>query len=141
MAILRSIVYVSTATGELTTIELEALLMHARAFNHQHRVTGVLLHSGLRFMQCFEGAPVDVSEVYDRIKRSSQHKDIVEYMDCQIAERAFSSWAMGLAKPAESEMLTLSTAEWSRSTQQAFSAESPTGLEMLKVFWSMRPSV
>jgi hypothetical protein len=100
-------------------------------------VTGVLLYGGLRFMQCFEGAPDDVHKVHERIRRSSQHKDIVEYMDCQINERALGSWAMGLAKPAESEMLTLSTAQWSRSTQKPFSPASPAGLEMLKVFWGM----
>lgn len=138
MTNLRSVVYVSTATRELTTTELEALLTHARTFNHQHHVTGVLLHSGPNFMQCFEGAPDDVREVYERVKRSSQHKDIVEYMDCELSERAFGSWAMGAATLAESEMLTLSTAEWSQSTQHAFSAKSPAGLEMLKVFWSMR---
>lgn len=134
----RSVVYVSTATRELPTSELEALLTVARAFNLEHGVTGVLLYSGPSFMQCFEGAPADVHAVYERIQRSSQHRDIVEYMDCMVPERAFGSWEMGVARPAESEILTLSTAQWSRSTQQAFSAESPAALEMLKVFWSLR---
>lgn len=137
MTIFRSIVYVSTPTHDLTTTELETLLIDAQAFNRKHHVTGVLLYSGLHFMQCFEGAPEGVHEVYERVKRSSQHKDIVEYMNCQVAERAFGSWAMGLAKPAESEMLSLSTAQWSQSTQKPFSPASPAGFEMLKVFWSM----
>lgn len=138
MGQLRSIVYVSTATRAMTTAALESLLTDARAFNLKHHVTGVLLHNGFSFMQCFEGAPEDTHAVYGRIKRSSQHKDIVEYMDCQIPQRTFSSWEMGSANPTESEVLRLSTARWSRSTQQPFSAESPVGLEMLKVFWSLR---
>lgn len=135
---LRSIVYVSSAAHELTTVELEALLANARAFNREHHVTGVLLHIGPHFMQCLEGAPDDVGKAYDRIKRSSQHKDIVEYMDCEVAERTFGSWEMGSAKSATSELLALSTAEWSRATQQASTFESPAGLKMLKVFWNMR---
>ena len=138
MSLLRSIVYVSVAAHALTTLEFEALLKNARAFNLAHRVTGALLHSGPTFMQCIEGAPGDVDEVYDRIKNSSQHRDLVEYMDCPIDKRAFGSWDMGLANATESEMLTLSTAAWSRSGQQPFSAESPAGLELLKVFWSLR---
>ncbi len=138
MHTLRSVVYVSTATHEFTTLELETLLASARSFNHEHGVTGVLLYSGPTFMQCFEGAPDDVQAVYDRIKRSARHKDIVEYMDGEIAKRTFGSWEMGLARSTLSEMVTLSTSEWSRSTRQPFSADSPVGLEMLKIFWSLR---
>ncbi len=122
----------------MTTADLEALLADARAFNREHQVTGVLLHSGRNFMQCLEGAPEDVGKAYERVKRSSQHQDIVQYMDCQVAKRTFGSWDMGLAEPAASELLALSTAAWSRVTQQPASFESPVGLELLKVFWSMR---
>jgi hypothetical protein len=135
---LRSIVYASTATHALTTADLESLLANARAFNHKHQVTGVLLHSGANFMQCLEGAPENVGAAYERIKRSSQHQDVVEYMDCEVDKRTFGSWDMGLAEPAESELLALSTAEWSRATQQPSSFESPMGLALLKVFWNMR---
>jgi hypothetical protein len=138
MNALRTIVYVSSSTHDLTTADLEALLADARAFNRQHQLTGVLLHIGPHFMQCLEGAPDDVGKAYERIKRSSQHKDIVEYMDCEVAERTFGSWEMGSAKSATSELLALSTAEWSRATQQASTFESPAGLKMLKVFWNMR---
>ena len=135
---LRSIVYASTATHALTTADLESLLTDARAFNREHQVTGVLLHSGANFMQCLEGAPEDVGKAYDRIKRSSQHQDVVEYMDCEVPQRTFGSWDMGLAEPAESELLALSTAEWSRAIQQPSSFESPMGMALLKMFWSMR---
>jgi hypothetical protein len=135
---LRSVVYASTSTYALTTADLEALLADARAFNREHQVTGVLLHSGAHFMQCLEGAPENVGKAYERIKQSSQHQDIVEYMDGEVAQRTFGSWDMGLAEPAESELLALSTAEWSKSTQRPSSFESPMGLELLKVFWNMR---
>jgi hypothetical protein len=45
---------------------------------------------------------------------------------------------MGLAETADSELLGLSTAAWSKAAQQPFSFESPVGLELLKVFWNMR---
>jgi hypothetical protein len=135
---IRSIVYASSATHELTTAALEALLASAQFFNREHQVTGVLLYSGNHFMQCLEGSPEDVGKAYERVKGSSQHKDIVEYMDGEVAKRSFGSWDMGLAQPAESEFLALSTANWVRATQQPASFDSPSGLEMLKVFWNMR---
>lgn len=137
MSALHSVVYASTATQPMTTIELEDLLNDARAFNLAHGVTGVLLCSGSSFMQCFEGAPEDTRLVYDRIKRSSKHQDIVEYLDDPIAERAFGSWEMGLVQPTESELLKLSTEEWSKSTRDGFSPGSPRGLELLKMFWQV----
>jgi hypothetical protein len=135
---LRSIVYVSSAAHELTTAELEALLADARAFNREHEVTGVLLHSGPYFMQCLEGGAEDVGKAYERIKQSSQHKGIVEYMDSPVAERTFGSWEMGSAQAATSELLSLSNAEWSKTIQEPSSFESPLGLQMLKVFWNLR---
>lgn len=134
MTVLRCIVYVSTVMSELTTIELKALLTRARAFNLERRVIGVLLCTGLIFMQCFESAPDDVYEVHGRMQLSSQHTDIVEDMDRQFPERTFGSWEMSLAKPAESKVAMLSAAEWSRSAQQALRVESPAGLQMLKMF-------
>ena len=135
---LRSLVYASTASHALTTADLESLLADARAFNREHQVTGVLLYSGANFMQCLEGAPEDVGAAYERIKRSSKHHDLVEYMDGEVPQRTFGSWDMGLAEPAESELLALSTAEWSKATQQPSSFESPVGLGLLRMFWSMR---
>lgn len=135
---LRSLVYASTATHALTTADLESLLADARAFNREHQVIDVLLYSGANSMQCLEGVPEDVGAAYERIKRSSQHQDIVEYMDCEVPQRTFGSWDMGLAEPAESELLALSTAEWFRATQQPSSFKSPVGLALLKMFWSMR---
>jgi len=143
MKYLRSIVYASSVTRQLTTAEMERLLVNARTYNQQHQITGVLLHSGFNFMQCLEG-PVDaVGKVYERVRRSSQHKDIVEYMDREMSTRSFGSWNMGLAETADSELLGLSTAAWSKAAwskaaQQPFSFESPVGLELLKVFWNMR---
>jgi hypothetical protein len=136
---IRCVVYASSASYRLATAELEVLLADARAFNHEHQITGVLLHSGAHFMQCLEGAPQDVAKAYERIQRSSQHQDIVEYMDDEIAKRTFTSWDMGVAQINASELLTLSTAEWSRTTQQPASFDSPVGLKLLNVFWNMRP--
>ena len=135
---LRSTVDVSSAAHELTTAELEALLADARAFNREHQVTGVLLHSEPCFMQCLDGGAEDAGKACARIKQSSQYKGIVEYMDSQVAERTFGCWEMGSAQSATSELLSLSNAEWSKTNQEPSSFASPLGLQMLKVFWNLR---
>ena len=73
---LRCIVYVSSATHELTTAHLEALLTDSRTYNHEHQVTGVLLHSGPNFMQCLEAHSEALDKVYKRLT-SSHRKETV----------------------------------------------------------------
>jgi hypothetical protein len=137
MTDIQTIVYVSTATHLLSMAELDALLADARVFNHAHDVTGVLLYHEGNFMQCMEGPPKGVSKVYERICRSSQHKDIIELLNQPTEERSFPDWHMGLTQATASELLNLSTAQWrivDALAPETRSASSP-GLALLRVFW------
>lgn len=139
MSPLHSIVYTSTAVSPMNSGDLEALLVDARNFNRQNAITGVLLQSGDNFMQCFEGPEDAVQRVYLRIHGSRQHTDVLEFMNLPIQKRTFSNWAMGSAMTTRSELLALSTVQWSQSNSELnFSPFTPPGLAMLQVFWSMR---
>jgi Sensors of blue-light using FAD len=139
MSLLRSIVYVSTASRSMDSDALERLLLSAREFNRGAGITGALLYSGTHFMQCFEGPEDAVLSVYQRIAASRLHTELVEYMNTLVPQRAFGEWTMGSATATESELLTLSTAQWCKSTSELnFSPSSPPGLQLLQVFWSMR---
>jgi len=141
MPTLRSITYTSTPTRAMSPQDLEALLAAARDFNRQNEVTGVLLYSGSHFMQCFEGPDEAVQKVYARILASSKHKDVVVMMEEPITQRAFGSWLMGSAKATESELLKLSTEQWTqRSSETTYPPAMPSGLGMLQVFWGLRPT-
>lgn len=136
---LHSIVYTSTAVCPMSSSDLEALLVDARNFNHQNEITGVLLHSGSHFMQCFEGPEDAVQRVYQRIRSSRKHTYVLEFMNLPIQKRTFSDWAMGSAITTPSELLALSTAQWRQlNSELNFSPFTPPGLAMLQVFWSMR---
>ena len=141
MSPLHSIVYTSTAVCPMNAGDLEALLVDARNFNRLNAITGVLLHSGDHFMQCFEGPEDAVQRVHQRILGSRQHTDVLEFMNLPIQKRTFSDWAMGSAMTTPSELLALSTATWNQlSSELAFSPFTPPGLAILQVFWSMRQS-
>ena len=136
---LRSIVYTSAAVRPLNSGDLDALLVDARNFNGHNAITGVLLHSGSNFMQCFEGPEEAVQRVYQRILGSRTHTDVVEFMNLPVQQRTFSGWAMGSAMTTPSELLALSTAQWSQfNSELTFSPFTPPGLAILQVFWSMR---
>lgn len=139
MTALRSIVYVSTASRPMDSDELEKLLVEARRLDRQNGITGVLLHSEGNFMQCFEGPEEAVQSTYRRILASSRHKALIELMNDPILHRTFSAWEMGSATPTGSELISLSTAQWHlMNDQPSFSAASPPGLKLLKIFWRKR---
>lgn len=138
MPALHTIAYVSTATHLLSVAALDALLADARAFNLARGITGVLLYHEGNFMQCIEGPPEALREVYARICRSPQHKDIIELLNQSTLERSFSDWHMGLTHATASELLSLSTAQWrcvDALAPQTTSATSP-GLALLRDFWN-----
>lgn len=136
MSLLQSIVYVSSASREMSVDELEALLKDARAENLKSDVTGVLLCDGGNFMQCFEGPERSIPHIYGRIRASHQHHNIIELMNERVERRSFAGWEMALAQPTSSELLALSTARW---TGQAVGTVSDSpggdGLGLMKALW------
>jgi hypothetical protein len=94
MVDLHALVYVSTATHQLSLPEIRHLLERARARNIQEGITGVLLYSHGNFMQYLEGTSSGMSKVYDIIKADPLHKGIIELLREPIPSREFSGWSM-----------------------------------------------
>lgn len=136
MSALQSIVYVSTATHEMSEAELESLLLESRRLNTESRITGMLLYSGGGFMQCFEGAPEAVQRTYKRIRGSGQHHGLIELADEPTEARSFPDFQMGFVRAARSQALKLSTALWrSRLGAHTPSADDASGIALLESFW------
>lgn len=131
---LRTLVYVSSATRLLSEAELESILNDARRNNRAHGVTGVLLHNDGNLVQCIEGPPEGVRQVFDRIQVSRRHHGIMILLDEPIAARCFDDWDMGFAQPAASELLNLSTAHWREQLASKDGVRS-RGLRQLRSFW------
>lgn len=116
MSGLHTIVYVSHAEGEASDAELERILDVSRRNNARDGITGALLHRDGSFMQCLEGEEAVVRATFGRISVDPRHSGVLVLMDEAIEGRAFPSWSMAHLQPTESEMLALTTADWSSST-------------------------
>lgn len=139
MSALRCVVYVSSAVRLLNELELEQLMESARKFNAESGITGVLLYYDGTFFQYFEGPETAVEQVYERIRRSPLHWNLIELFRSGIVRRLFEDWYMGLARPQASELLKIRNAEWQRQIQPLLPlhAESlPEGLRLLAGFWA-----
>jgi hypothetical protein len=92
---LRTLTYVSSATGALEQPQLLALLDSARRHNEAADVTGLLLHRGNAFFQILEGPETSVREIYQRICDDDRHDNIELLIDEPTSKRQFPDWRMG----------------------------------------------
>lgn len=92
-----SIVYVSTATGNLSEAALLRLLRRARCANQQAGITGVLMYGGGQFMQVLEGCPAAVRRLYARIEADPCHSRLEKLADGPLPRREFAGWHMSFA--------------------------------------------
>ena len=71
-------------------------------------VTGALLHQDGSFFQYFEGSESGVGQVYSRIMGSRMHRGLIELVCEPADQRHFSTWSMGFAESAGSELQAIS---------------------------------
>lgn len=64
--------------------------------NGRMNVSGLLHYNGDHFLQVLEGGSVEVSALYHRIARDTQHTNIILMACTDMRERMFPSWSMGL---------------------------------------------
>lgn len=92
--VLERLVYQSTARHEFGSLHLFSLLTMARLRNSALSITGHLLYHDGRFVQCLEGSPKHVEQVWQRVLRDDRHHEIQLLVRGPAQERRFSQWAM-----------------------------------------------
>lgn len=89
------LVYVSSATREMSEEDLLYLLEQSRDRNKRQNVTGMLLYAGGNFFQVLEGDKKDVEEIYAAIVSDERNTGNIELIKENINERTFPDWSMG----------------------------------------------
>ncbi len=93
-----SLAYYSTASSPMSAAELGGIVEAAQRNNAANDITGMLCHYDGSFLQFLEGPEDAVSRTFDRIKRDSRHRQILEVDRRPIAGRAFGEWSMAAVK-------------------------------------------
>lgn len=90
-----SVSYVSTETDPFDDERLAALLAQSRRSNHEHDLTGMLLHRRRRFFQVLEGPQDAVDALIAKIREDARHHDIRILLRENLDDRRFDEWTMG----------------------------------------------
>lgn len=111
---LHHFVYLSRATAPLGVEALQTLLQKARAYNHAHRITGLLLYSdgpnntpGI-FFQILEGPEAAIRSLMSHIRLDGRNAELHVLVDGPAEQRMFPEWAMCFTAlvPPDMEALT-----------------------------------
>lgn len=92
---LHRVIYISSASGDASHIELDRILTTARINNSTLGVTGLLLVHDGAFFQVLEGPPEMVDLIFASIKKDRRHAGLIVLESARVTERAFPHWAMG----------------------------------------------
>ncbi|MGI4759338.1 MAG: BLUF domain-containing protein [Janthinobacterium lividum] len=103
------VIYHSIAAGGgMGPDALASLLRQARAYNHAHRITGLLLYAAdtQEFVQVLEGPQAEVQHLYATIARDPRHKHAFVLHEGREEARMFPDWRMGFAPAAAQDVRT-----------------------------------
>ncbi len=103
MTKLYEIIYCSALAPEEQVTVIAKILAHARVFNFERAITGLLVFDGLRFLQHFEGPQAEVEALMDRIARDPRHVDVQVLYQGPLAQRRYERFDLGYAEPDDAE--------------------------------------
>ena len=89
------VIYISSATRNMSEDDLLMLLEECRKNNQQKNITGMLLYREGAFLQVLEGEDKDVEEIYKHISMDERHTGLYLIEKAEIPERNFPNWHMG----------------------------------------------
>lgn len=137
MSKLETLAYVSKATRELASVEVDGILADARKFNGENQISGVLFYSDGRFFQVIEGSSEAIEAVFERIESAQAHQDIETLLHEEIEDRNFADWHMGFVSPPTSVMQELAQADWHASMPVTRpNLRKSKGLSLASYHWS-----
>lgn len=92
---LETVVYISAATEEMSSVALHGLLSCAREKNRANNITGILLYADGSFIQVLEGPPANIDALITKIQEDVRHNRVIILYRNKIDQRSFSEWSLG----------------------------------------------
>ncbi len=101
---MHQLVYVSSASANLSEDDLKDVISCARETNKTLGVTGMLVFLDGCFLQVLEGRPERVRELYAKIEADPRHFGAKVLIESEIAKPAFPNWSMGFRKASRDDL-------------------------------------
>ncbi|MDH5473800.1 MAG: BLUF domain-containing protein [Gammaproteobacteria bacterium] len=96
---LHELIYLSSATREMSTKDLSALLDQSQEKNARLNITGLLIYHQREFMQLLEGDKSEIFSLYETICKDNRNKQNILLWDSPVEQRSFADWSMAFLTP------------------------------------------
>ncbi|MEM7624528.1 MAG: BLUF domain-containing protein [Planctomycetota bacterium] len=133
------LLYISDASDDLNTDNLDAMVRPFRTKNRARGVTGVLFYSAGHFIQLLEGAGPIVERLYETIRADPRHHNVRRLVMCPVDRRMFREWDMGLLNLDERSKLDQQRLVRLVREAEQEKQETPLALRLLSDFCMMLP--
>lgn len=90
----KQLIYKSKSLIGSSPYLVEEILLHARRYNVQYQISGLLLFSEHVFLQFLEGSPEDLDRVFTRICNDDRHTNISTLYTGYADMRTYPDWNM-----------------------------------------------
>jgi hypothetical protein len=97
------LLYISRATGAITTTITGSILETARVHNRVAGITGILCQGQGLFIQILEGERTHVNRLYATLIKDKRHQDVELVSIEEIQKRQFPDWSMAHVIISESD--------------------------------------
>jgi Sensors of blue-light using FAD len=94
---IRRLGYISRPADKLSHAEIPRIVSVSRNRNAIDDITGILLFTGLDFVQLVEGTPLAVANLWTRISTDVRHRDVMVVLDERDDTRWFTDWRVGFS--------------------------------------------
>ena len=98
------LVYVSSASADLSEDDLQDILCRARETNRDFGITGMLVYLDGCVLQVLEGPRDCVLDLYAKIETDPRHSGARVLIESDVAERSFPDWNMGFRNASRNEI-------------------------------------
>ena len=94
---LHRIIYLSSASKDLTNEEVHNLLLLSKINNKKNNISGLLLFIDGNFIQVLEGDKDTINDLFQKIEKDTRHKNVTKVIEDTIESRQFENWDMGFS--------------------------------------------
>ena len=88
------LLYISRASGAITTTVTESILQSARVHNRVAGITGILCQGQGLYIQILEGERSNVNRLYATLIKDKRHQNVELVSIEEIKTRQFPEWSM-----------------------------------------------
>jgi hypothetical protein len=87
-----SILYISSASLQLGTLEINKIMEHAEVANNARGITGFLLFNDNSFIQLLEGSEQEVKDLYGKILNDPRHQHLIVLLKDKYEQPCFKGY-------------------------------------------------